>query len=156
MEFKKQTHSSFSLNFWSSLLKKKKKMFKSCKKHSHGCCHFVSCSLRLWHHDQNGHVWHRCLLHQEPSFFGLYLYRTDGTNLTAPWEAQIFASRKCFCCININRPTTQSHPVETSWHFLHFHANLYLHVGSPTNHCLQFAFKSSLVQSLNHSFTLFL
>ena len=75
-------------------------------------------------HDKGRHEY----VTRQPFF--LLSVAKERTTMAAPWLAQI---RTRFFCININRTTTRSYPIEMFAHFWRFEANLRLRLPIPLN-----------------------
>lgn len=88
----KYTHSGFSVDLWSGLIK-----INTGKLRKHDCdltfCTQLSAS---WRHEQGQHKWQKHQMCQRP---------TEQTNMTAPCGAYSQGKKKSSFCINIARPT---------------------------------------------------
>ena len=91
----------FSANLGSSLLKKHTKKQKTTTdisklwKHGHGRYHVVS--LRVWHHKQGQHIWHKCLSFYKPTFFCSSVVKRKPTRI-CPDELKFRATKKLLFC----------------------------------------------------------
>ena len=127
LKVKQLSHSSFSVNLWSALLKIG--IWKS-PDHSHECYHLVSGSLRLWPHQQGWYVKHKCQIHYEPRFSVLHFKKP--THMAAPWGAQIQSEKKQeknFCSMSVKHTKPAN---EKSCTFPTCQANLHLCMDAPS------------------------
>ena len=98
-------------------------------------CHLVSYNAM----DKKLSLWQKCQLHRSWAsffffFFFLLFIDEEQTRLAAPWGAQIWSKKVNFCCMIVERTTTWSLQMELFVQIPHFqfHANLHLHLVSPT------------------------
>ena len=93
--------------FWPSDLRDVRRS----QKHDREWCHFVSGSLCMWRQQQGRHLWQKCLLRYEHTFFWSSLIKSEPTWLrqipffidTGSYTTQIFSipmcrQRKILCC----------------------------------------------------------
>ena len=75
----KNTHSGFTSDLWSNLLKKKFKKFKNrclkvAKADTAMSAAMLCLAVSFWRHEQSRHVWQKCTLCRESSFSALHWY----------------------------------------------------------------------------------
>ena len=78
---KKKTHSSLSVDSWSSLFQKKE--VRRLQNHSCECCHFVIGNLCMWYHEQGWHVG-KSVFYFVSQFFVLLLFGLEQTSMAMP------------------------------------------------------------------------
>ena len=90
-------------------------------------------SLRVWHHKQGQHIWHKCLLLYKPTSLCSSVVKRKPTRIR-PDELEFRARKKELFCMNMDRTTIRSLRTEVFACFLCFGTSWHPSPGDPFGH----------------------